>query len=121
VARALQIGRHEKRKILNPMSMRNASQRKQGKEEMKPNLTKSPKTDYNYTALTLSGLNGCSAKRIANAHSFRQISDDYFKDEARHSFAEEGAFFAVIVFTVAMALLMNVSALAHFVRVIGAA
>ena len=31
--------------------------------------------------------------------AFRHISDDYFKHEAPHSFAGEGAFFAVIVMT----------------------
>jgi len=85
---------------------------------MKPNLTRFPKTDYSYTTVALTG--SC-AKRIADAHSFRQISDDYFKDEAPHSFAGEGAFFAVIVMTVAAALLSNASALHDFVRAIGAA
>jgi hypothetical protein len=84
---------------------------------MKPNLTKFPKTDCNYTAVTLTG--SC-AKRIANAHAFRQISDNYFKNEAPQSFAGEGAFFAVLVMTVAAAFLSNASALHHLVRAIGA-
>jgi hypothetical protein len=87
---------------------------------MKPNQTKFPKIDYNYSALTLAGLNGCCAKRIANAHAFRKISDEYFKHEAPHSFAGEGAFFAVMVLTVAFALMSNASALHDFVRAIGA-
>ena len=85
---------------------------------MKSNLTKFPKTDCNYTVFALSG--SCS-KRITTARSFRHMSDDYFKNEAPHSFAGEGAFFAVIVMTVAAALLSNASALHHFVRAIGAA
>jgi glycerol dehydrogenase-like iron-containing ADH family enzyme len=85
---------------------------------MKPNLTTFPKTDCNYTAITLTG--NC-AKRVAAAHSFRHIGDDYFKSEAPHCFAGEGAFFAVIVMSVAAALLSNVSALHDFVRAIGAA
>jgi hypothetical protein len=85
---------------------------------MKTNLTKFPKTDYNYTAVVLTG--SC-ANRVANARSFRHISDDYFKNEAPHSFAGEGAFFAVIAMTVAAALLSNASALHDFVRAIGAA
>jgi hypothetical protein len=84
---------------------------------MKPNLTKFPKTDCNYTAVALTG--SC-AKRIANAHEFRKISENYFAHEAPHSFAGEGAFFAVLVMTVAVALLSNASALHHFVRAIGA-
>ena len=86
---------------------------------MKPNLTNFPKTDCNYTAIALTG-NGCCAKRIANAHAFRKLSEDYFEQEAPGEFAGEGAFFAVIVMTVAVALLSNASALHHFVRVIGA-
>ena len=85
---------------------------------MKSNLTKFPKTDCNYVAVAL---NGSCAKRITTARSFRHMSDDYFKNEAPHSFAGEGAFFAVIVMTVAAALLSNASALHHFVRAIGAA
>jgi hypothetical protein len=84
---------------------------------MKPNLTKFPKTDCNYTAVALTG--SC-AKRV-NADSFWRISDDYLKNEAPHSFAGEGAFFAVIVMTVAAALLSNATALHDFVRAIGAA
>ena len=86
---------------------------------MKPNLTKFPKTDCNYTAVALTG-NGCFATRIANAHAFRKLSEDYFEQEAPSDFAGEGAVFAVIVMTVAAALLSNASALHHFVRVIGA-
>lgn len=84
---------------------------------MKPNLTKFPKTDCNYTAVAL---NGSCARRIANAHAFRKISENYFAHEAPHSFAGESAFFAVLVMTVAVALLSNASALHHFVRAIGA-
>ncbi len=83
---------------------------------MKPNATKFPKTDCNYTAVALTG--SC-AKRVANARSFRHITDDYFTHEAPHSFAGEGAFFAVLVMTVAVALLSNASALHDFVRAIG--
>ena len=53
---------------------------------MKPNLTKFPKTDYNYTAVALTG-NGCCAKRIANAHAFRKLSQNYFEQEAPGEFA----------------------------------
>ena len=83
---------------------------------MKPNLTKFPKTDCNYRAVTLTG--SC-AKRV-NAPSFWKIGDDYFKTEASHDFAGESAVFAVIVMTVAVALLSSASALHDFVRAIGA-
>jgi hypothetical protein len=86
---------------------------------MKPNPTKFPKTDYDYTAVALTG-NGCFTKRIASARAFRKLSENYFEEEAPTEFAGEGAFFAVMVMTVAVALLSNVSALHHFVRAIGA-
>ena len=84
---------------------------------MKPNLTKFPKTDCNYTAISL---NGHCAQSIADVRSFRQIGDDYFKNEASHEFGGEAACFTVIVTTVAVALMSNVSALHDFVRAIGA-
>jgi hypothetical protein len=87
------------------------------KKKMKPNLTKFPKTDCNYTTVNFTG--SC-AKRIADAHAFRHLGDEYFESEARHCFAGEGAFFAVIAMTVAVALLSNMSALHDFVRAIGA-
>jgi len=86
---------------------------------MKPNLPKYPKTDYNYNAGTLAGLNSRCAKRAA-AHSFREISENYFKNEEPRSYVSEAALFAVIVMTVAVALASNVNALHHFVRAIGA-
>ena len=85
---------------------------------MKPNLTKFPKTDCNYTSVAL---NGSCAKRIADARSFRHISDDYFKKEASHDFGGEAALFTVIVTTAAAALLSNMSALNDLVRAFGAA
>ena len=85
---------------------------------MKPNLTKFPKTDCNYSSVSLTG--NC-ANRIADARSFRHISDDYFQNEASHEFSGEAAFFTVIVTTAAVALLSSVSALHDLVRAIGAA
>jgi hypothetical protein len=51
--------------------------------------------------------------------SFRAISQDYFKNEARHSFAGEAALFTAIVLIVTVPLLQSVSALVHMVRSIG--
>ena len=88
---------------------------------MKPNLTKSLKTDCNYTAATLAEFNHCCANGGANARSFRKISDNYFKHEAPHNFVGEAALFALIVMTAAIPIMNNVSALGHFVRAIGGA
>jgi len=84
---------------------------------MKPNLTKFPKTDCNYTAVALTG--SC-ASRVAK-RSFWKISDDYFQNEEPQEFAGEGALFVVIVMTAAVAMLINASALHDFVRALGAA
>jgi hypothetical protein len=75
-----------------------------------------PITDCNYHSVTLDSHN--SARSAAT--SFRNISDDYFKNEARHSFVAEASFFAAIVLTAAVPLMNGVYALAHFVRAIGA-
>lgn len=48
--------------------------------------------------------------------SFRAISQDYFKTEARQSFASEAFFFGVIVLTAAVPLLNSAYALVHLVR-----
>jgi len=85
---------------------------------MKPNLTRSLKTDHNYTAATLAEFNSRCANRDANARSFRKISDNYFKYEAPHNFAGEAALFALIAVTAALPILNNASALAHFIRAI---
>lgn len=75
-----------------------------------------PITDYNYHSAALDSHN--SARSATT--SFRNISDDYFKNEARHSFVAEASFFVAIVLTAAVPLMNGVYALAHFVRAIGA-
>jgi hypothetical protein len=75
-----------------------------------------PTTDCNYHSVALGGYN---SPRSATT-SFRNISNDYFKNEARHSFVAEASFFVAIVLTAAVPLMNGVYALAHFVRAIGA-
>jgi hypothetical protein len=48
--------------------------------------------------------------------SFRAISQEYFKNEARRNFASEAALFVVIVMTAALPILNSASALMHMVR-----
>jgi hypothetical protein len=89
------------------------------RKNMKPKIeTRFPITDYNYHSVTLEGYNKNCAR--ISASSFRSISSDYFKNEARQSFAGEALFFAAIVLTSVPAFLSGASALAHFVRAIGA-
>jgi hypothetical protein len=110
--------------------MRNASHRKD--KNMKPTIQfneKSsrdhrdsrrgtfPKTDYSLQAAPLTHGGGrCFGSRRA---SFRSISQDYFKNEAPHSFAAEAALFGVIVMTAAVPILNSASALLHLVRSFG--
>lgn len=77
-----------------------------------------PLTDCNYHSVALGGYsNGCARAEVP---SFLNISRDYFKNEARHSFAGEAAFFAMIVLTAAVPLVSNAYALADFIRAISA-
>ena len=51
--------------------------------------------------------------------SFRSISQDYFKNEARPNFAGEAALFTVILMVAAVPILNSVSAVLHLVRSFG--
>jgi hypothetical protein len=48
--------------------------------------------------------------------SIRAISQDYFKNEARHSFVTEAALFSVIVLTSAVSVINSAAGLVHLVR-----
>ena len=76
-----------------------------------------PKTDYSFRAGSAANGGGrCFGSRYP---SFRSISQDYFKNEVRHSFAGEAALFAVIVMTAAVPIISSVNALFHLVRSFG--
>lgn len=77
-----------------------------------------PKTDYGYHSATLSDFDSCCGKGYV---SFRAISGDYFKSEARRDFVSEAVFFSLIILTAAVSIISSANALADFVRVIGAA
>jgi hypothetical protein len=77
-----------------------------------------PKTDYSYQCATLSDFDNCCGK---GSVSFRAISGDYFKSEARQDFVSEAVFFSLIILTSAIPIISSVHALADFVRAIGAA
>ena len=73
-----------------------------------------PKTDYAYQAAPVANLGGrCLG---SPRPSFRSISKDYFKYEARQSFATEAALFSVIVMTAAVSLISSVAGAVHLVR-----
>ena len=73
-----------------------------------------PKTDYAYHASSVASMGGrCFG---SPRPSFRSISKDYFKYEARQSFATEAALFSVIVMTAAVSLISSVAGMVHLVR-----
>lgn len=76
-----------------------------------------PKTDYSFQAASVA--NGGGRCFGSCRPSFRSISQDYFKNEARHSFAGEAALFTVIVITAGVPILNSASALLHLVRSFG--
>jgi hypothetical protein len=71
-----------------------------------------PKTDYGYQAVASMGGRCFGSPRP----SFRSISQDYFKNEARQSFATEAALFSVILMTAAVSLISSVAGIVHLVR-----
>jgi hypothetical protein len=73
-----------------------------------------PKTDYRYQVGAMPSRGG--RNNGARRASIRAISREYFKNEARSTFATEAAFFCVIVMTAAVPLLNTVTAMAHLVR-----
>jgi len=51
--------------------------------------------------------------------SFRNISRDYFRDEARYNFVTEAALFVLIMATAALAIAISAVAAIHFLHVLG--
>jgi hypothetical protein len=76
-----------------------------------------PLTDYYYQTVALPNFRGGCAR--PKFHSFRNISSEYFRTEARGEFRNEVIAFAAIVITAAIPILSNVRALADFLRAIG--
>ncbi|HEX8897560.1 MAG TPA: hypothetical protein VF751_02585 [Chthoniobacterales bacterium] len=82
------------------------------------NRRRMPKTDCNYHVASMPnrGGRGNGSRRA----SIRAISNEYFKNEARSTFATEAAFFSVIVMTAAVPLIYTAMALVHLVRSVAA-
>ena len=77
-----------------------------------------PKIDQNLQVASMPSRGG---RRFGSRHaSIRAVSNDYFKNEARSTFATEAAFFSVIVVTAAVPLISTATAMVHLVRSIAA-
>jgi hypothetical protein len=94
---------------------------------MKPTLSQNLTSDArksefplihsNYSIAALPNFHGGCARR--ETASFRNISGEYFRNEARGEFGRELLAFAAMVVTAAVPLLSNAHALADFLRAIG--
>jgi hypothetical protein len=82
------------------------------------NQKRFPLIDCNYHSVMLSGYHGRCAKPAAP--SFRNISRQYFRNEARHEFAVEGIFFAILIVTATVPLVSAASAVIQLCRAFGA-
>jgi len=78
---------------------------------------RTPKIECGYQVASMPSRGGHGFSRRA---SIRSISNEYFKNEARSTFATEAAFFSVIVMTAAVPLITTALALVHLVRSVAA-
>jgi hypothetical protein len=102
---------------MKPTIQFNEKSRRNFSDRESRNGSAHPQTDYSFQAASVA--NGGSCCFGSCRPSFRAISQDYFKNEARRSFASEAALFSVIVMTAALPILSSASALVHLVRSIG--
>ena len=108
---------HRKDKNMKPTIQFNAKSRPDASDREMRKGSALPKTDYSFQAASVA--NGGSLCFGSCRPSFRAISQDYFENEARRSFASEAACFSVIVMTCALPILNSASALVHLVRSLG--
>jgi len=73
-----------------------------------------PLIDCNYRAMTLDEYRGRCVR--TGSPNFRNISAEYFKNEARHDFLVEAIFFVVIIITAAASLVSATNAVVDLCR-----
>ena len=73
--------------------------------------------DCNYRPMTLDGYRG-RCVRPGTSH-FRNISGQYFQNEARHEFLVEAVCFAVVIITAAVSLVSAANAVVELSRAFG--
>src|SRR2546429_3133091 len=76
-----------------------------------------PIVDSAFQSITLDDCRGGCANSCPC--SFRNISKDYFTNEARHSFVSEAALFAAMVVISSWPILLSVQAMTQLVRAYG--
>jgi len=102
---------------MKPTLQFNEKSRRDSSERDSRGLSALPKTDCHYHSASVASMGG----RCFGSHrqSFRSISQDYFKDEARQNYVGEAILFGVIVLSAALPLLDNARALVEMVRSLG--
>jgi hypothetical protein len=87
------------------------------KRALRNDATRFPQIECNYRAVALPSYHGgCLQPRFS---SFRNISGEYFRTEARNEFRAEAVAFVAIIVTAVIPILNNMHALADFLRAIG--
>ena len=113
----MQTASHKKDKNMKPPIQFNEKSRRDSSEPGLRRRSAFPKTDCNYHTASFSTMGGrCFCARRP---SFRSISQDYFKNEARQSYAGEAALFCIIMLTSAFPLVNSAQALIELVRSVG--
>jgi len=77
-------------------------------------LARFPVTDFAYQSVSLDDYRGGCAN--VRPQSFRSISNDYFKTEARKSFVTEAALFAMMVVISSWPVMLSVKAISGLIR-----
>jgi hypothetical protein len=77
-----------------------------------------PVIDCNYQASSYIDYSGGHCANVPTP-SFRNISRDYFRDEARYAFFSEAAFFVLMTMTAGVAIASGAVAAIDFLRVLG--
>ena len=102
---------------MKPTSQLNQKSRRDSSDRAFRQSSSLPLTDYNFQAPAANMGGRCYGSRRP---SIRSISQDYFQNEARHSFVREAVLFSVIVMTAAVPIINSARELVHLVRSFGA-
>ena len=80
------------------------------------NARKFPFVDYHYQSATMGSFTGRCAKTSSKSKSLRDISRDYFDNEANHDFLSDAAVFGTLIATAAVPIIAGLSAVVELCR-----
>ena len=99
---------------MKPTNQFNEKSRRDSSDRDSRQGSAQPQTDFSFQEPSMGGRCFGSPRP-----SFRSISDNYFKKEARPNFAGEAALFSVILMIATVPILNSVNAVLHLVRSFG--